>query len=206
MNRFCLSICLAILGGLFTFGPTMAGGPSYALPQGGPSSLKSRFQTIFSLGVQWDFGDKKPQAVLGVRRTQTTTQSAVYGGKVDVAFPLSTDTFFNPTIRLLGVGGDRTIQGEAGFGSTINAQGGVTPLLALGAQVPFVNGGVNYGIGKGLAPYLGVNTVKRAAAPESTSSTLTCQNNSYTLTSTPLQSGNVAGRYNNGFTCQSPAP
>ena len=205
MNRFCLTICLAILGGLFTVGSAMAGGPYYATPQGGPSSLKSRVQTIFSLGVQWDFGDKKPQAVLGVRRSQTTTQSAVYGGKVDVAIPLSTDGLFNPTIRLLAVGGDRTIQGEAGVGATRNARGAISPLLALGAQVPFVNGGVNYGIGQGFAPYLGLNTVKRAAAPERSPPTLKCQPG-YTLTNTPLSPSSAASFYNNGFTCQSGLP
>ena len=203
MNRFCLAICLAILGGLLTFGSAMAG-INYSTPTGGPSTTKSRFQTIFSIGVQWDFGDKKPQVVAAVRRTQTTTQSAVYGGKMDIAIPLSTDGFFNPTVRLLAVGGDRTIQGEAGFGATRTAQGSISPLLALGAQVPFVNGGVNYGFGQGLTPYLGLNTVKRAAAPKRTPSTLMCQTG-YTLTSTPLSPSSATSFYNNGFTCQPPA-
>ena len=200
MNRFCLTICLAVLGGLFTFGSAMAG-INYSTPTGGPSTTKSRFQTIFSIGVQWDFGDKKPQVVAAVRRTQTTTQSAVYGAKMDVAIPLSTEGFFNPTVRLLAVGGDRTIQGEAGVGATRNAQGAFTPLLALGAQVPFVNGGVNYGIGQGLAPYLGINTVKRATAPERTPSTLICPPN-HDLTSTPISPMNALGHYINGVTCQ----
>ena len=203
MNRFCLSVGLALLGTVIAVGSAMAGFPSYATPTGGPGSIKSRFQTIFSLGVQWDFGDKKPQVVAGVRRTQTTTQSAVYGGKMDIAIPLATDGFFNPTIRLLAVGGDRTVQGEAGVGATRTTQGAISPLLALGAQAPFVNGGVNYVNGQGMAPYLGVNTVARAAAPQRSASTLACPTgHNWTLTSTPLYPSQAVGYLNNGYTCQ----
>ena len=202
MKRFVLSISLVLLGSFILLGSATAGGPpTYTTPNGSATSAKSRFQTMFSLGVQWDFGDKKPQVLAGVRRTQTTTQSAVYGGKVDVAFPLTTDSFLNPTLRLLAVGGNRSVQAEAGVGATRNAQGGVNSLLALGAQVPFVNGGVNFGTGKEMAPYLGVNTVKRAVGPAPSSLALTCQNG-YTLTSNPSDLSGSSGQTNNGYTCK----
>ena len=203
MNRFCLSVALSLLCSVISLGSAMAGGYTYTTPAGGATSTKSRFQTIFSLGVQWDFGDKKPQVVAGVRRTQTTTQSAVYGGKMDIAIPLSTDGLFNPTVRLLAVGGDRTVQGEAGVGATRTTQGAISPLLALGAQAPFVNGGVNYVNGQGMAPYLGVNTVKRAAAPERSSSSLIC-NSPYYLTNSPAYLPGATNHYTNGYTCERP--
>src|SRR4051794_17711585 len=75
-------------------------------------TLSSRYQTVFSLGIRFDFNDMRPQLVAGVRRTETTGHNGVFGGKLDIAFPLSMDMAFDPSIRLLGVAGGRDVQGE----------------------------------------------------------------------------------------------
>ena len=125
-------------------------------------TLKERLSTIFSVGIQWDFSDSQPQVVASVRRLQTRTSGDVAGGKFDIALPLTFDKPLDPTIRLMGVVGNRDIQGEAGAGWKIMSSRAVA---AVGVQAPYTNGGVNYVFGAGLKPYLGVNTFGRAPGP-----------------------------------------
>jgi hypothetical protein len=142
-------------------------------PDVGPVYVRSTLQTVFSFGVQWDFGDNRPDFVAGVRRTQTNTTSHVIGSKVDLAFPMTFDDGFQPRVRALALAGNRTAQGEAGVGVTLN-KSKFSPLVAAGVQLPHVNGGANYVYGAGLKPYVGVNTLNRAAGPTRTGGELSC--------------------------------
>lgn len=153
--------------------PAEAGISFYTAPQGSPGGVRAVVKTIFSLGIQWDFGDKKPEIVAAVRRTQTDAQSRVTGGKVDLTMPLALDMNFAPKLRVLGVAGDRNIQAEAGFGLRLTPHS-ISPLIAGGVQLPYVNGGANYIFADGLKPYLGFNTIRRAVAPTRTPDTISC--------------------------------
>lgn len=155
------------------FSPAQAQTPTFSTPNVGTIYIRSTLQTVFSIGVQWDFGDKRPDFVAGVRRTQTNTTSHVIGSKVDLSFPLTLDDGFQPRIRALALAGNRTAQGEAGVGLALN-KSKVAPLVAAGVQLPYVNGGANYIYGGGLKPYLGVNTLQRVAGPTRTGGELSC--------------------------------
>ncbi len=120
-------------------------------------------ETRFVAGLQWNFGDSQPELVLAVRRTETMGSSEVLGGKLDVAIPLRFDMNIKPVVRLLGVAGDRDVQGEYGFGFQAFD---MKPLLAIGMQAPFTNIGVNYLFGDGYKPYVGLNSFQRAVAPK----------------------------------------
>ncbi|MDB5642088.1 MAG: hypothetical protein JWN07_1405 [Hyphomicrobiales bacterium] len=123
---------------------------------------KDRLKTTFSLGIQWDFGDMQPQLVGAVRRTETTSREAVNGGKIDIALPLRMDMFLDPTIRILGLSGGRTVQGELGLGWRVRSS---ELIAAVGVQAPYTNGGVNFSFSGAMRPYLGVNTIGRAPGP-----------------------------------------
>ena len=123
---------------------------------------ESKVETLLSLGIQWDFGDAVPQAVVGIRSTTTSAEDAVAGGKLDLTLPLDFKAKFQPIIRAMGVAGNRDVQGEAGFG--MKPESGQF-LLGAGLQGPYVNGGANYLIGKGVNPYFGVNSIGRATGP-----------------------------------------
>jgi hypothetical protein len=154
------------------FGPAQAQ-TTYTTPDVSPTYVRKTLQTVFSFGVQWDFGENRPDFVAGVRRTQTNTTSHVTGSKIDVSFPLTFDDGFQPRVRVLGLAGNRTAQGEAGVGVSVK-QSKLSPLVAAGVQFPYVNGGANYIFGAGLKPYLGVNTINRAPGPTVTGGTLSC--------------------------------
>ncbi|HWK85102.1 MAG TPA: hypothetical protein VNS61_15345, partial [Caldimonas sp.] len=59
-------------------------------------------------------------------------------------------------------------QGEVGGGYSFQ---GAAPLLTIGAQGPFFNGGLDYLWGKGVMGSIGVNTLDRVRDP---SRTLSC--------------------------------
>jgi hypothetical protein len=164
------------LGALFiaaALSPAQAQSNPVTTPDVGPIYIRSTLQTVFSFGVQWDFGDNRPDFVAGIRRTQTNTTSHVIGSKVDVAFPLTVDDGFQPRVRAIALAGNRTAQLEAGVGVALN-KSKFSPLVAAGVQVPYANGGANYVYGSGLKPYLGVNTLQRAAGPTKTGGNLSC--------------------------------
>ena len=120
-----------------------------------PSEYSGKSETVFSLGIQFDFGDMQPELVGAVRHTKTDDDNDVYGGKLDVAVPLLGDDNFMPTVRALGLAGSRDFQGEAGLGFDFASQ---QALVGAGVQVPYVNGGVNLQFDGEFHPYLGVNT------------------------------------------------
>ncbi len=119
------------------------------------SQYSSKSETVFSIGIQFDFGDMQPEIVGAVRHTKTDDDNDVYGGKLDVAVPILGDDNFMPTVRVLGLAGSRDVQGEAGLGFDFAAQ---QALVGAGVQVPYVNGGVNLQFDGEWHPYLGVNT------------------------------------------------
>jgi hypothetical protein len=176
------------------FSPAQA--QTFGTPNVAPIYIRSTLQTVFSFGVQWDFGDNRPDFVAGVRRTQTNTTSHVIGSKVDVSFPLTFDDGFQPRVRVLGLAGNRTAQGEAGVGVALK-KSKVAPLVAAGVQAPYVNVGANYVYGDGLKPYVGVNTLQRVAGPTVTGGALSCTTGALH----PAEAGDPPANIVNGQIC-----
>ncbi|MDB5545983.1 MAG: hypothetical protein JWO64_3132 [Hyphomicrobiales bacterium] len=171
LKKLIFTLSALIVGSAFS--PARAQTVTFTTPDVGTIYIRSTLQTVFSFGVQWDFGDNRPDFVAGIRRTQTNTTSHVIGSKVDLAFPLTFDDGFQPRVRALALAGNRSAQGEAGVGVALNKTK-FAPLVAAGVQLPYVNGGANYVYGGGLKPYLGVNTLQRVAGPARTGGELSC--------------------------------
>ena len=148
---------------------------------GGDLTVSKAYETRVLAGLQWNFGDSQPELVLGVRRTQTSTSSHVRGGKIDLAIPLKADFGqIKPVVRVMGVAGNRDVQGEFGFGMRVLDW---KPVVAAGAQIPYANGGINYVFADGAKPYVGFNTLKRAVAPRQSGGARFCPDG-FTLTPT----------------------
>jgi hypothetical protein len=124
-----------------------------------------RAETRVMAGVQWNFGTSTPEFVVGVRRIETRRGDSTFGGKFDIAIPLSMKNFKTPIVRVMALAGNRDIQAEFGFGVKLLEWKAVA---GLGVQAPYTNGGVNYIFGDGLNPYLGINTLARPNAPTTT--------------------------------------
>ena len=127
-------------------------------------SYSDRSETVFSIGIQLDFGDMQPEIVGAVRHTNTDEDNDVVGGKLDVAVPILGEDNFMPTVRVLGLAGSRDVQGEAGLGFDFASQ---QALVGAGLQIPYVNGGVNFQFDGEWHPYLGVNTYDGAPSRKS---------------------------------------
>jgi hypothetical protein len=134
----------------------LACGPAMAAPA--QTVYSTRHEVAALIGLQWNFSSSAPELVLGARATSTKSSDRVNGVKFDIAIPLSEAKWTKPTVRVLGVVGNRDVLGEAGVGYSFAASSFV---LAAGVQGPFVNAGVNYLIGSSLMPYIGVNSFNR---------------------------------------------
>ena len=145
---------------LMVSGMTIAGTGTQVLAQPAPTTTTyhARHDTQFLAGLQWNFGDSTPEFVVGVRHTRTNTSDNVVGIKGDVAVPLDNKRWKQPVVRVMGVAGNRDVQGELGLGVQVNTW---KPVVGAGVQGPFVNGGANYIFGDGLKPYIGVNSLKK---------------------------------------------
>lgn len=131
-------------------------------PIAGPGSVRSVWATKFFAGLQWNFGDSRPELVLGVRRSETNTSNHVAGGKADLAVPLTTQfAEIKPVLRIMGLYGNRDVQAEFGFGMRAFDW---KPLAGAGVQAPHANGGLNYVFADGFKAYAGANTLARAPA------------------------------------------
>ena len=119
------------------------------------NSFGSNSETMGSIGLRFDFGDMTPQIVGQLRHTKTDSGNDVVGALGEVAFPLLGEKPFIPTVRAMGLVGTPDVQGMAGIGYDFASR---QPLLGLGVQGPFVEGGFNVELGGEFHPYLGVNS------------------------------------------------
>lgn len=167
-------------------------------PLKGPDIFSSNSETRFFGGMQWSFGNNAPELIMGVQRIETRTDETVFGGKFDFSLPLTGPKKFDPTVRVLGVAGNRDAQGEAGFGIQLSR---LDPLLAIGANFPYINGGMNIYRAQGVAPYAGITTLGRLAPPKRENGELSCASGSLFLItgSDSVPAGDIV----NGYTCVS---
>lgn len=163
--------------------------PSSTTSGGGTSyGLKAATAFRVSIGVQWNFGTFMPEVVLAVRGTETRPQQQVYGAQADLAYPINLlQPIQWPTVRLLGLAGNRDFIGQGGVGLQL---GTFLPVIAGGLQGPQGYLGANFVLGQGIQPYIGVNAFSRAIPPRrvvtgagpGTSTSYSCPSG-YTLTS-----------------------
>ena len=126
-------------------------------------SLRSQSATRFSIGLQMDLYTGAPQLVAAIRHTVTLPHNQVYGGQGDITMPINLDQPLQmPTIRALGIAGERNVVALLGGGVVL---GSFLPVVTAAVQVPYATAGANYVYGRGFQPYAGVNSFARAVAP-----------------------------------------
>ena len=145
---------IAVLSGVSIIGSvaTWAGAPA-------TTTFGGVDQTSVGIGLRFEFGDNVPEVVGTVRHTYTDTNNTVTGALAEVAIPLSEKLKFGPKVRAMGLVGSPSVQGEAGIGYDFANQ---QPLIGVGIQGPYIEGGVNYLFDGEFHPYLGVDTFGNA--------------------------------------------
>lgn len=151
--------------------------PAVEVGGGGSSGTVWQTQTRFYGGLVWSLDKKQslvPDVTLGIRVLGVSSNNNVSGGdfsiRVGVYDKLSIDS-----ARLLYVGGNRNVQGNAGVGySFTNNQ----ILGVAGAQAAFGRAGSDYQFGANkFNPFIEVNTIQRpnqVSPNQSTPSSLQC--------------------------------
>lgn len=140
-------------------------------PIPGESVSSASSQTVGFVGLRWTFGAETPALTAGLRHTRTDIDDSVLGAKLDLSVDLKKDFTFTPTVRLLGLAGNRDVQGELGLGfQTSDWQG----LMTAGVQLPHVDVGANLAFDGAFAPFIEVNGLGRAAAPILIDGEMTC--------------------------------
>jgi hypothetical protein len=156
---------------------------------------KRRTDSIF-VGMNWNFGTKAPELVLGVRSLRTNTSKKSDGYQLDAFFPFVGGFSFD-RVRLSYVGGQRSALGQLGLGYSFAQQ---SILGTVGVQVPYFTAGVDYLFRGTALPYVGLNSLAAPKLPTSGASSTT-----YSCTD-PAVKGNATD-YNGqiasdgGFTC-----
>jgi hypothetical protein len=116
------------------------------------------------VGLQWNFGVRDGlSAIVGYRWADVGPGNKVRGSQLDFTYAL-TGQVGPGELHLKALRGKLNHQTEAGIGYGFHAG---AFLVNLGVQGNHVNVGADYLFGKGLQPYVGVNTVgKHKAAPD----------------------------------------
>lgn len=156
-------------------------------------------------GINWTFG-AGPELVVGVRSLRVNQRHRAVGARLEATFPFSASTISFDKLRLRLVGGHRKGMYELGGGYSFAGQGF---LLSGALQADHVMAGTDFTLNTfQWQPYIGVNTLDRAKAPQvRQDGTLACAPGTGDLTpvgtvtdwngGTPVP----AGAQTNGYTC-----
>ena len=134
---------------------SFAGGAILPPPPAAPPPIIGINDTRAGIGLRYEFGDNAVEVVGIVRQTYTNANNNVTGVLGEVAFPFISQRKKLPKLRVMGMYGSTSVQGEAGLGYDFANQ---QPLLGLGVQGPYVEGGMNVLLNQEFHPYIGVNT------------------------------------------------
>lgn len=145
--------------------------PQCQAPIPGQSIADPSSETAGFVGLRWNFGSQVPAVTVGIRFTRTGVDDDVTGAKMDFSLDLKKDFAFTPTVRLLGIVGNRDVQGELGLGiQTADWQA----LLSGGVQLAHFNLGANLTLDGTLAPFVELNGLGRPLPPLLIEGELTC--------------------------------
>ena len=114
-------------------------------------------------GINWTFG-AGPELVVGVRSLRVNQRQRAVGARLEATFPFSASTISFDKLRLRLVGGHRKGMYELGGGYSFAGQGF---LLSGALQADHVMAGTDFTLNTfKWQPYVGINTLDRAKAPE----------------------------------------
>jgi len=150
---------LAAVAGASLFAANLAWAGAAQSPPPTTTTVSGVGDTRAGIGLRFEFGDNVPEVVGTVRHTWTDTNNTVTGAEAELAIPLTRQMHFGPKVRALGLIGSPSVQGLAGVGYDF---ANMQPLLGVGIQGPYVEGGANYLFDGKFHPYLGVNTFGNA--------------------------------------------
>lgn len=119
-------------------------------------------ETMFSFGLRFFFGEKTPELVGAARNTTTDENSDVTGFQADIAIPLSKESNGKPTVRVLGLFGEREVLGQAGIGYNFGTN---QTMFSAGVQIPNFEAGFNVEADGKFNPFAGVNTFEEPTVP-----------------------------------------
>ena len=156
-----MKIGLTVLTALFVISNQSLAGIIIPAPPPAPAgpTFTGTNDTRAGIGLRYEFGDNALEVVGTVRKTYTDTNNTVTGALGEISFPFITQRKSLPKLRIMGLYGLTGVQGEAGLGYDFANQ---QPLLGLGVQGPYVEGGVNVLLNQEFHPYLGANTFGNA--------------------------------------------
>lgn len=163
LSRFLFVACLFVICNHASARPASCDGGWDCTPMtgGGGGGTSWQTQTRFYGGLTWSLDKKQnliPDVTLGLRVLGVSSNNNVSGGDFSVRVRIY-DSFSVDSTRLMYVGGNRNIQGNAGLGySFTNNQ----ILGVAGAESAFARIGSDYQFGENkLNPFLEVNTINR---------------------------------------------
>ena len=160
MRVLCAATAVALVTALIGV-PALAG-------KGGPAPTltikkNDRDEKKVFVGLNWNFAARDGlTAVLGYRWARVDKQDKVVGGLADITMPVTGDAAWSlGEIHIKGLAGARTVQGELGLGYSFERSAFV---VNGGVRAPYVNAGVDYLIGQGFMPYVGVDSLGRPSS------------------------------------------
>lgn len=174
--KYSTQMVTAVLAGVVGMSSAHAGSPNFCAVNKGSSGTcdtltssvingKRRTESFF-VGINWNFGSKTPELVLGFRSLKTKANKKSSGAQLDLILGLQGGLSFD-RVRLAYVGGPRSGLAQLGLGYSYAQK---TPLVMAGVQAPYAQAGVDYLFTGTFLPYVGVNSLGRPKLPNGTSS------------------------------------
>jgi hypothetical protein len=167
MNRSIRIALLALVASSTV--PSAWAGATVPPPGTDPTITRTgRHENRVYAGINWNFGVRDgATVVLGYRAAKVSSGGHVDGFKAEIGYVLSGAPTGLAEARVKYLNGSRSAQGEVGAGFSFASQ---APLVNLGVQGPYINGGADYLFGKGSLASIGVNTLGKAKKPIETAS------------------------------------
>lgn len=128
-------------------------------------------QTRVYAGLVWVFNNKaslKPDLSIGVQTLRVKSSDSVSGADFNVRFKVE-DGLKLDSNRISYIGGERSVQGQLGFGYSYTNQSWLTtgsvnsPFNRVGADYLFINKSIN--------PFIEINTIKKPNKVNETATT-----------------------------------
>lgn len=203
--KYSTPMAAAVLAGVVALPSAQAGGVSNncSLTKGSSGTCDTLTSSVingkrrtesFFVGINWNFGSKTPELVLGFRSLKTKANKKSSGTQLDLILGLQGGLSFD-RVRLAYVGGPRSGLAQLGLGYSYAQK---TPLVMAGVQAPYVHAGVDYLFTGSFLPYVGVNSLGRPKLPNGTSA---CANSTAPLQVSDFDFPPAEQFTTNGQTC-----